>query len=245
MKQLFLTICLLATGFICHAQNAETIEAKMNEYGHIVNNKQNIYYFIGDDGKVTDVKMSSTIDELLRKEITEFFMELPPFSGGAGKNMVSIVPATTVQKSQGYISQNVSGDNAVNDSMSNRVLATAEAVKKADEVKLQDISGPKVYDKVEKMPYVIGGKATWGKFLEENKKYPPIAKEFGAQGRVLISFIIERDGTTSHVTPVKSGDPYLEEEAARLIKNMPKWMPGVEKGVVSRVRYTMPITFRL
>lgn len=95
------------------------------------------------------------------------------------------------------------------------------------------------------MPYVIGGKATWGKFLEENKKYPPMAKEFGAQGRVLISFIIERDGTTSHVTPVKSGDPYLEEEAARLIKNMPKWMPGVEKGVVSRVRYTMPITFRL
>ena len=168
MKQLFLTICLLATGFICHAQNAETIEAKMNEYGHIVNNKQNIYYFIGDDGKVTDVKMSSTIDELLRKEITEFFMELPPFSGGAGKNMVSIVPATAVQKSQGYISQSVSGDNAVNDSMSNRVLATAEAVKKADEVKLQDISGPKVYDKVEKMPYVIGGKATWGKFLEEN-----------------------------------------------------------------------------
>ena len=91
------------------------------------------------------------------------------------------------------------------------------------------------------MPYVIGGKATWGKFLEENKKYPPMAKEFGAQGRVLISFIIERDGTTSHVTPVKSGDPYLEEEAARLIKNMPKWMPGVEKGACAlHYAYNIP-----
>lgn len=243
MKQLFLTLCLMLAAMSCGAQNAEAIEAKLNEYGRILNSKQNIYYYIGEDGKVTDVVMSSTIDYDLQQDIKEFFKSLPPFAGGAGRDMVTIVPATAVEKSQGYVSQNVSGDKEVDDKMSNRVLATADAVKKQEEVKLDD--GPQVYDKVEKMPYVIGGKAVWAKYLEENKTYPAIAKEFGAQDRVVVSFIVERNGKVSHVTPVKSCDPYLEREAVRLIQGMPKWMPGVHCGTVSRVRYTLAIPFRL
>jgi protein TonB len=245
MKQLLLTVCLTLAALTCSAQNAEVIEEKLNEYGRILNSKQNIYYFIGDDGKVTDVVMSSTIDYDMQQEITEFFKSLPPFSGGAGRDMVTIVPSSNIEKSQGYVSQNLSGgDREVEDKTSNRVLATADAVKKQKEVsKLDD--GPQVYDKVEKMPYVIGGKAVWAKYLEENKTYPAIAKEFGAQDRVLVSFIVERNGKVSHVTPVKSCDPYLEREAVRLIQGMPKWMPGVQSGTVSRVRYTLAIPFRL
>ena len=244
MTQLLFTLCLFITAALgCSAQNAEVIEQKMNEYGRMFTNKQNIYYFIDSVGKVSDVVMSETIDDLMRNDITEFFKNLPPFSGGAGRDMVTITPATNVEKSQGYVSQNLSGTNEVDNSMSNRALAIAEAEKRRKETVLDD--GPQVYDKVEKMPYVIGGKEVWGKYLSENKTYPAIAKEFGAQDRVLVSFIVERNGKVSHVTPVKSCDPYLEREAVRLVKGMPKWMPGVHNGTVSRVRYTLAIPFRI
>ena len=244
MKQLLLSLCLSLAAISGSAQNAAAIEQKLIEYGRMFTTKQNIYYFIGDDGKVTDVVMSSTIDYDMQQDITEFFKSLPPFSGGAGKDMVTIMPSTASEKSIGYVSQNLSGTGEGGAEDSNRALATAEAVKKQKEVsKLDD--GPQVYDKVEKMPYVIGGKEKWATFLQENKTYPALAKEFGAQDRVIVSFIVERNGKTSHVTPVKSCDPYLEREAVRLIQNMPKWMPGVHNGTVSRVRYTLAIPFRL
>ncbi len=244
MKQLLLSLCLSLAAISGSAQNAAAIEQKLIEYGRMFTTKQNIYYFIGDDGKVTDVVMSSTIDYDMQQDITEFFKSLPPFSGGAGKDMVTIMPSTASEKSTGYVSQNLSGTDESGAEDSNRALATAEAVKKQKEItKLDD--GPQVYDKVEKMPYVIGGKEKWAKFLNENKTYPALAKEFGAQDRVIVSFIVERNGKTSHVTPVKSCDPYLEREAVRLIQNMPKWMPGVHNGTVSRVRYTLAIPFRL
>lgn len=244
MKQLLLSLCLSLAAISGSAQNAAAIEQKLIEYGRMFTTKQNIYYFIGDDGKVTDVVMSSTIDYDMQQDITEFFKSLPPFSGGAGKDMVTIMPSTASEKSTGYVSQNISGTGEVGAEDSNRALATAEAVKKQKEItKLDD--GPQVYDKVEKMPYVIGGQEKWAKFLNENKTYPALAKEFGAQDRVIVSFIVERNGKTSHVTPVKSCDPYLEREAVRLIQNMPKWMPGVHNGTVSRVRYTLAIPFRL
>ena len=230
MKQLLLSLCLSLAAISGSAQNAAAIEQKLIEYGRMFTTKQNIYYFIGDDGKVTDVVMSSTIDYDMQQDITEFFKSLPPFSGGAGKDMVTIMPSTVSEKSTGYVSQNLSGTGEGGAEDSNRALATAEAVKKQKEItKLDD--GPQVYDKVEKMPYVIGGQEKWAKFLNENKTYPALAKE--------------RNGKTSHVTPVKSCDPYLEREAVRLIQNMPKWMPGVHNGTVSRVRYTLAIPFRL
>ena len=244
MKQILFSLCLSLAAISGSAQNAAAIEQKLIEYGRMFTTKQNIYYFIGDDGKVTDVVMSSTIDYDMQQDITEFFKSLPPFSGGAGKDMVTIMPSTVSEKSTGYVSQNISGTGEVGAEDSNRALATAEAVKKQKEItKLDD--GPQVYDKVEKMPYVIGGQEKWAKFLNENKTYPALAKEFGAQDRVIVSFIVERNGKTSHVTPVKSCDPYLEREAVRLIQNMPKWMPGVHNGTVSRVRYTLAIPFRL
>ena len=102
MKQLLLLLCLSLAAIIGSAQNATAIEQKLIEYGRMFTTKQNIYYFIGDDGKVTDVVMSSTIDYDMQQEITEFFKSLPPFSGGAGKDMVTIMPSTSAEKSTGY-----------------------------------------------------------------------------------------------------------------------------------------------
>lgn len=246
MRKILLTLCLLASVIGAGAQNADIIEQKMLEYGRMLNNRQNIYYTVDSVGKVSDVLMSSTIDIDIQADIIEFFRSLPDFSG-PGTFMASIVPAEAAQKPQGAVSQSVSGENEVNDSMSNRVLATREALKKQREMskKPRQAGLPPAIDKAEKMPYVIGGKAVLTKYFKDNMVYPAKAKEYGSQDRILISFIVERDGTISNVTTVKSSDPYLEKEAERLIEGMPKWMPGFHEGKVRRVRFTMPVTFRL
>ena len=245
MKRILLfTLCAVA-GFVgLHAQNAEAIEAKMIEFGRMVSNRQNIYYTIDSVGKVSDVVMSRTIEVGLRKEIREFFETLPPFAG-SGTYMVSIVPAENVQKSQGTVQQSVSGEREVDHSMSNHALASREAVKKQREVSKPGGGLPPVLEKADKMPYCIGGREKLMKYFRENQTYPALPKEFGVQDRVVISFVVERDGTISNAIPVKSSDPYLENEAVRLILGMPKWMPGNNGGQVCRVRFTMPVTFRL
>ncbi|MBQ3804450.1 MAG: energy transducer TonB [Prevotella sp.] len=246
MKQkLLLTICLVAASMGMSAQNADIIEQKMIEYGRMVNNRQEIYYMVDSVGKVSDVVMSSTIDPDLNKDIKEFFASLPEFSG-SGMFMVSIVPAENVQKSQGTVQQAVSGERKVDNSNSNRAMANRDAQRKQKEIiKQPGVGLPPILEKAEKMPYCIGGKEVLMKYFRENMKYPQIAREFGSQGRILVSFVVERDGSISNAVPVKSGDPYLEQEAVRLILGMPKWMPGVNGGRVCRVRFTMPVTFKL
>ena len=76
-------------------------------------------------------------------------------------------------------------------------------------------------------------------------KYPPEAEEQGIQGRVVCTFIVERDGSITDIRVVKSTDPSLDKEAVRVIGEMPKWNPGKHKGEAVRVKYTFPVTFRL
>lgn len=82
-------------------------------------------------------------------------------------------------------------------------------------------------------------------FLSRNIKYPVKAEENGIQGRVICSFVVGTDGSISDVKVENSVDPSLDKEAIRVIKSMPKWIPGTQKGKPVRVRYTMPVTFRL
>lgn len=82
-------------------------------------------------------------------------------------------------------------------------------------------------------------------FLAQNVKYPKKAMENGVQGRVLVSFIVETNGSISNVKVVRSVDPELDTEALRVVKKMPKWTPGMQKGKAVRVRFTLPISFRL
>lgn len=82
-------------------------------------------------------------------------------------------------------------------------------------------------------------------FLSRNVKYPVKAEENGIQGRVICSFVVETDGSITEVTVVNPVEPSLDKEAIRVVKSMPKWIPGTQKGKPVRVKYTMPITFRL
>jgi protein TonB len=83
------------------------------------------------------------------------------------------------------------------------------------------------------------------KYLNTHIKYPAIAEENGVQGRVVCTFVVERDGSITDVKVMKSVDPSLDKEAIRVLKSMPKWIPGKQNGSAVRVKFTVPVTFRL
>lgn len=98
---------------------------------------------------------------------------------------------------------------------------------------------------VEEQPEFPGGNAAMMKFLGDNIKYPVIAQENGIQGRVITNFVVERDGSITDVQVVRGVDPSLDKEAVRVIQSMPKWKPGKQRGSTVRVRFTLPVVFRL
>ena len=103
----------------------------------------------------------------------------------------------------------------------------------------------KVFDVVEEMPSFPGGNGALMSYLSSNVKYPVVAQENGVQGRVIVSFVVERDGSISDVKVARSVDPSLDREAQRVVKSMPRWTPGKQNGQTVRVKYTVPVVFRL
>lgn len=102
-----------------------------------------------------------------------------------------------------------------------------------------------VYDVVEQMPEFPGGMPAMIEFLQTNLNYPKDAKKQKVGGRVLVMFVVETDGSMSNVRVAKKIFPSLDAEALRVVKAMPKWNPGKEKGKPVRVNFTLPIVFSL
>jgi len=102
-----------------------------------------------------------------------------------------------------------------------------------------------VFMVVETMPGSPGGDAALLKYLQDNIKYPVIAQESGIQGRVICQFVVNRDGSIVDVEVVRGVDRSLDAEAIRVVQSMPKWMPGKQRGKAVRVKFTLPINFRL
>ena len=103
----------------------------------------------------------------------------------------------------------------------------------------------KVYEVCEQMPIFPGGDAAMMKYLSENVKYPALAIKAQEQGRVVVSFTVEKDGAISDVKVARSVTPSLDAEAVRVVKAMPKWTPGKQGGQLVRVRYNVPVSFKL
>ena len=103
----------------------------------------------------------------------------------------------------------------------------------------------KVFDVVENMPSFPGGTVKMMEYLSTNVRYPEAALKVGAQGRVVVNFIVEPDGTISNANVVRSVSEELDAEAIRVVENMPKWKPGMQNGKEVRVKYNIPVSFRL
>ncbi len=102
-----------------------------------------------------------------------------------------------------------------------------------------------VFDVVEVMPQYPGGQIAMMKYIMENIKYPKQAMKERIQGRVTVRFIVEKDGSISDVKPILSVHPLLNKEAVRVVESMPKWTPGKQNGKPVRVRFNLPVMFKL
>ena len=129
-----------------------------------------------------------------------------------------------------------------NDDANGEVLKLKEAV--AQPEPKPEVEN-KVFDVVEQMPSFPGGNSALMEYLQQNVKYPVVAQENGVQGRVVVSFVVEKDGSITDVKVVRSVDPSLDKEAARVVKSMPRWIPGKQNGSAVRVKYNVPVSFRL
>jgi protein TonB len=103
----------------------------------------------------------------------------------------------------------------------------------------------KVFDVVEQMPEYPGGMQAMLDYLSANIKYPADALKQKVEGRVIASFVVETDGSVSDIKLHKKVFPSLDSEAVRVIEGMPRWIPGKQKGKAVRVKYTIPVIFRL
>ena len=114
------------------------------------------------------------------------------------------------------------------------------------EVKEEEEPEDVIFYVVESMPEFPGGNAAMYKYIGENLKYPVIAQENGIQGKVICQFTINKDGSLVDIEVVRSaGDASLDKEAMRVIKSMPKWKPGKQRNQPVRVKFTLPVTFKL
>ena len=113
-------------------------------------------------------------------------------------------------------------------------------------VEEEEVEEQEIFEVVEQMPeFPNGGMAGLMQFLSKNIKYPTIAQENGTQGRVTVQFVVNADGSIVDAKVIRGVDPYLDKEALRVINSMPKWKPGMQRGKAVRVKYTVPVMFRL
>ena len=116
-------------------------------------------------------------------------------------------------------------------------------------VEEEEVEEQEIFEVVEQMPeFPNGGMAGLMQYLSKNIKYPTIAQENGTQGRVTVQFVVNADGSIVDAKVIRGVDPYLDKEAKealRVINSMPKWKPGMQRGKAVRVKYTVPVMFRL
>ena len=115
----------------------------------------------------------------------------------------------------------------------------------AKEAPADSTAKEEVFMVAEQMPEFPGGMKELLKFLQDNLKYPENAMKNNVQGRVIVQFVVEKDGTPTEFKVLRSVDPDLDAEALRVMKAMPKWKPGMQKGQVVRVKFTVPVSFKL
>lgn len=113
------------------------------------------------------------------------------------------------------------------------------------EVEEEEPEEEEIFVVVEEMPSFPGGMKALMQYLGKNIKYPTISQENGVQGRVVLQFVVNKDGSIVDIKVARGVDPYLDKEAIRVVKSMPKWKPGKQRGKSVRVRYTLPVLFKL
>jgi len=195
--------------------------------------------YIGFEWTEREIKVFQAADTSLLAEeeieIVQTAQELPPPPPPPAPEVVEIINVVEDDVEVASVEINTEDDKDKGVVVAAPVAAPA-VVEEEDNV---------VFQVVEKMPSFPGGDAALMKYLGDNVKYPVIAQENGVQGRVICQFVVNRDGSIVDIEVVRSVDASLDKEAVRVIKSMPKWSPGQQRGKPVRVKYTLPVNFRL
>ena len=179
----------------------------------------------------TEVTLEQIEEEAEEQEEEEIVYEL--------EELEQLVAEETVMNSEKFTAYEMEDD------------APEQVTKTQDEVAQSDVAiGAIDYDQgSDEAEHVLkqykGGDQALMDYLNKSIKYPVIAEENGIQGRVVCTFVVERDGSITDVKVVRSVDPSLDKEAVRVLKAMPKWIPGKQNGSAVRVKFTLPVTFKL
>jgi TonB family C-terminal domain len=189
-------------------------------------------YVVNKDGSVSDIKVARSIHPSLDAEAIRVIKSMPEWTPGKQRGETVRVKYTIPIT----FSLNVRGEPSVNRLSGEQNLKQPQSPK-------EPADG--VYTVVEVAPKFPGGENGVVKFITENINYPMDAKDAGLQGRVIVAFVVNEDGSLSNISVVRAIHPSLDAEAIRVVKAMPKWTPGEQRGKAVKVRYVLPVTFRL
>jgi protein TonB len=240
VKALLLTLAILvAIGFIVWAKVA--IE---NQLASRVAIETDVELSKLAQKKETKVERKEPVKIEMEKQVVEKVKSSVKFTAPEIKKDNEVNPEDEIKSQDDLSKTNTaigSFDVKGNDEEGGEVLKAQQVA--VDEAPKEEET--KVFDVVEQMPSFPGGDAELMKYLNTHIKYPVVAEENGIQGRVICTFVVERDGSITDVKVMKSVDPSLDKEAVRVLKSMPKWIPGKQNGSAVRVKFTVPVTFRL
>lgn len=184
-------------------------------------------FVVGKDGTVSDADVLRGVSPELDQEALRVINTMPAWSPGKQRGKAVRVRYTV----------------PVAFRLADRVKKSASHITQR-QVKEVDTSG-RIFTVVQRMPEFPGGQASLVRYMATHVKYPVIAQENGIQGRVSCSFVVDTDGSLKDIEVIRGIDPSLDKEAVRVIREMPKWHPGMQNNRVVAVKYTIPVTFRL
>ena len=179
------------------------------------------------------------------------------------KKVEAVAPPPDLKSSVKFTAPVIKKDEEVKEE--NQIKSQEELTKNTASISLADVKGSdkgtidiadvkqqvtqdveeKVYSVIEQMPQFPGGEAELLGYIGKNLKYPVIAQENGIQGKVIVRFVVTKNGSVDKVEVVRQLDPACDREAIRVIRSLPKFIPGKQNGVNVSVWYTLPITFKL
>ena len=183
-----------------------------------------VQFVVNTDGSISNDTIVRSVDPLLDAEALRVVRSMPNWTPGKQKGEAVRVRFTLP------------------------VTFRLDGGEESKPVKIQvsvEKTGEEIFNVVEQMPEYPGGMGELMKFIQRNIRYPKEAQEQGKQGRVIVQFVVEKDGSITEAKVARSADPQLDAEALRIVSEMPKWTPGKQRGKEVRTRFTLPVTFRL
>ena len=203
-----------------------------------------VSFVVKKDGNISDIKVARSVDPYLDKEAVRVIAAMPQWKPGKqrGENVNVRFSVPVMFRLQGPAP---SKGKEIKQADLEEVVVVAYGPKEDSNANATDAKSGTALKVAEVMPKFPGGIPGLMQYLARNIKYPTIAQENGTQGRVIIQFVVERDGSITDVRVARGVDPYLDKEAVRVVKSMPKWIPGKQNGKAVRVKFTVPVMFRL